>query len=419
MKAILFSRLFTFNFAVQAAFATSLWLLFSSTPDIYLRGALMFTACLITCVATCLITHATYKGTLSKLLQYSQGVATSTTQMVEATHLVSSASTQQAASIQETVATVTEMNTTISKSVDNARRSFEFAEQSKKVAAEGYDAVTQMIQAIDHISDSNNKIVAEIDTSNGRITNIVKVIMEISNKTKVINDIVFQTKLLSFNASVEAARAGEHGKGFAVVAEEIGNLAQMSGNASREISEMLQGSIKKVNGIVEDTSTKVRGLVHEGKEKVNVGIKVAHRCGEILQEVVSSVTLVNDMISEISHASQEQALGMNEIAQAMAQLDTATQQNADTAQNLAEYSANISAQTERFGETLKSFHSTSVDSREIQENQDSEERIEKFNKPLEFKRFSRGIKHAPEAVQAKKVMGSNMPVADSPEFEDV
>lgn len=420
MKAILSSRLFLFNLGVQTLFASGLWLLLWSSPDIYIRTVIAAVMCVVAGVATCLTTHASYKNTLAKLQLYSEGVATSTSQMVEATHLVSSASTQQAASIQETVATVTEMNTTISKSVDNAKRSFEFAERSKQVAAEGHHAVTDMIKAIDHISESNNNIVAEIDTSNERITNIVKVIMEISNKTKVINDIVFQTKLLSFNASVEAARAGEHGKGFAVVAEEIGNLAQMSGNASREISEMLQGSIKKVNGIVEDTSTKVRSLVHEGKEKVNDGIKVAHRCGEILQEVVTSVTLVNNMISEISQASQEQSLGMNEIAQAMAQLDLATQQNADTAQNLAEYSADISAQTERFGETLRTFNSNSVSLPEVQKSKASHGQKNKVSQPLEFKRIPTGKKRALEPVhKAKKVMGSDVPVADSPEFEDV
>lgn len=102
-----------------------------------------------------------------------------------------------------------------------------------------------MIHSITEISESNDRIMSQVADGNRKISEIVQVISEIGNKTKVINDIVFQTKLLSFNASVEAARAGEHGKGFAVVAEEVGNLAQMSGNAAKEISDMLNGSVSR------------------------------------------------------------------------------------------------------------------------------------------------------------------------------
>lgn len=93
------------------------------------------------------------------------------------------------------------------------------------------------------IDSSNKELVKEIERNNTELTKITNMISEINEKTQVINDIVFQTKLLSFNASVEVVRAGEHGKGFAVVAEEVGNLASMSGKASLDISEMLETSI--------------------------------------------------------------------------------------------------------------------------------------------------------------------------------
>ena len=124
----------------------------------------------------------------------------------------------------------------VNKSVDNANSSTEKANLSHEIATEGRESVNQMRLSMQDIENSINHMSHQVGESNEQIENIVKIIGEISNKTAIINDIVFQTKLLSFNASVEAARAGEHGKGFAVVAEEVGNLAQMSGTAAKEFT---------------------------------------------------------------------------------------------------------------------------------------------------------------------------------------
>ena len=118
----------------------------------------------------------------------------------------------------------------------------------------------------------------QVETGNLKIAEIIKMIEEISQKTRVINDIVFQTKLLTFNASVEAAREGEHGKGFALIAEEIGNLAQMSGNAATEISALLETSVQKVDQIISESKSSVGQSVQEGKQKVMFGTDIARRC---------------------------------------------------------------------------------------------------------------------------------------------
>jgi methyl-accepting chemotaxis protein len=117
-----------------------------------------------------------------------------------------------------------------------------------------------------------------------------------------------------------------------VVAEEVGNLAQMSGNAAKEISEMLEGSIKKVEMIVQNTQTRVGNLVQVGKEKVSAGTITAKRCSEILEEIVSNVGRVGSLVSEISVASQEQAKGVSEINKAMSELDNVAQQNSVASQ---------------------------------------------------------------------------------------
>jgi len=251
---------------------------------------------------------------------------------------LSESSTEQAAAIQQTAASVDEVSAMIKKNSDNAGESQRTSTSSRLAAEEGQKSVQEMISAIGQIQMANSEIMSQVDTGNreiGEIGEIVKVIGEIGNKTKVINDIVFQTKLLSFNASVEAARAGEHGKGFAVVAEEVGNLAQMSGNAAKEISTMLESSIRRVETIVTDTKSKVERLMQSGKATIENGTDTANRCGEALTNVLSTVREVDGMVAEIATASREQSTGVNEINKAMNQLDQTTQQNSMVAQKTA------------------------------------------------------------------------------------
>ncbi len=271
-------------------------------------------------------------------------VAATAENVSSASEELSSAATEQASSLQETASSIEQMNATVTKNASSAVRSSELAQNGSQNAQKGKEVVGNMIQVIDEINQSNVEIMRQIEASNHEISNIVKVISEIGNKTKVINDIVFQTKLLSFNASVEAARAGEHGKGFAVVAEEVGNLAQMSGNAAKEISAMLEGSIQKVENIVTDTKTKVERLIENGKQKVESGASVAKRCGEVLDEIVRSILELNTMATEISASSQEQAQGVQEITRAMGQLDQVTQQNASASGQVASAAEEMAAQ---------------------------------------------------------------------------
>jgi methyl-accepting chemotaxis protein len=273
-------------------------------------------------------------------------VASASQEVSSSSEELSSAATEQAASLVETSASVEEMSAMIGKNAENATQSQKVSTSSQTTADKGKEAVSNMLRAMNDINDSNTEIMNQIEESNHNISEIVKVISEIGNKTKVINEIVFQTKLLSFNASVEAARAGEHGKGFAVVAEEVGNLAQMSGTAAKEITDMLDSSIKKVEGIVHETKSKVERLVQTGKEKVTVGTEVANGCREALDEMVQSIHEVSRMVSEISTASQEQATGVKQINQAIGQLDQATQQNASASQQTASAAEQLSSQAD-------------------------------------------------------------------------
>lgn len=285
-------------------------------------------------------------STTDKLRNLAESTSKNSKEVENISKEVSSSANEQAASIQETVATLDEITSQVTATVDSVVNSTKKSEESLHIATEGQTVVTEMIHSMEAIGTSNKEIMEEISRGNERIGGIVKIINEISEKTAVINDIVFQTKLLSFNASVEAARAGEHGKGFAVVAEEVGNLAQMSGKASTEISAILSDSIVKVNSVIEETNRNVGALTKVGGDKVNDGMKIAERCGTVLEDIVTNATVVKNMMNEISVASKEQAEGVRNITAAMNQLDQATLNNnksaAASSQSAKELSDNSS-----------------------------------------------------------------------------
>jgi methyl-accepting chemotaxis protein len=285
-------------------------------------------------------------------------VAKASDSIAHSSEELSSSVNEQAAAIQETSASTEELSAMVKKNQENAAESNIISKQSTATALEGKSSLEEMIRAIGDIDASNQKMMTTMNNNNTNIEEIIKVIHEISNKTKVINEIVFQTKLLSFNASVEAARAGEQGKGFAVVAEEVGNLAQMSGNAAQEISDMLAESTAKVESIVNRTKSEVGALMIEGKNKVEYGITVANRCNSVLDQIVGHVSSVDSMVSDINVASEEQSKGIIEISRAMGQLDQATQINADSSRQMAFSSEELSVQARKLNDLVSDLKST-------------------------------------------------------------
>jgi methyl-accepting chemotaxis protein len=271
---------------------------------------------------------------------------------------LSSSSQQQAAALEETAASAEEISAMVVKSSESAQASEEATKQSRLKAQRGQEVITDMVKAINDINSNNEKIMFEINRSNTRFSEIVNVIQEIGNKTKVINDIVFQTKLLSFNASVEAARAAEHGKGFAVVAEEVGNLASMSGTAAKDITSLLSESMKRVEAIVQETSDTIGPLMQSAKSSVDQGSRVATECSEVLEEIVTESSKVSEMVTSISAASKEQSAGVSEITKAIQHLNQSTQVNAKAAKECAHTSDLLIEQAQ----VLKS---ASVDLRQI------------------------------------------------------
>lgn len=259
---------------------------------------------------------------------------------------------QQASSVQETVSAVNEISSMLQKTSEAAITSKEVSKRSMDETNEGQKIVSNMVNSIMEIESSNTDIMKEIQKSNNDISNIVTMISQIEDKTKVINDIVFQTKLLSFNASVEAARAGEHGKGFAVVAEEIGNLAQMSGSAAVEISTLLAKSVADVEKIVRESQVVIEQLMSKGNDKVKEGSRNARECGQSIEKIRSNVNLFNTHMEEIANASREQATGVKEIASSMQIIDQSTiktnqisKQSLNIAKNIKQSATDIEEST--------------------------------------------------------------------------
>lgn len=254
-----------------------------------------------------------------------------------ASEQLSQNSIQQASALQEAVASLEEITLMIAKTAENAKTSQDVSTNSFLSANNGKMVVSELGVSITEISDCNGLVNERVLRSNLELQNIAEIISDIGNKTNVINDIVFQTKLLSFNASVEAARAGEHGKGFAVVAEEVGNLAAKSGHAAKEIKDVLERSLMMVNNTIENTKKEILIVMNQSQDKISFGSLKAIKCGDSLTDIVEKVQEVNKLIAEIATAGSEQSLGMRQISLAMQELDKATNSNSASSVETAKY----------------------------------------------------------------------------------
>ena len=276
---------------------------------------------------------ASIKETLKSLTDSSSFLTLSADSIAETSQSLSSSSEQQDSSLQESSTSLEEISSMVRMTADNALKSDKLARESLTKASIGKKVVTKMINSMSGINTSIDTIVEELDGNNTEMKRITDLINKIEEKTQIINDIVFQTKLLSFNASVEAARAGEAGKGFAVVAEEVGKLAQLSGSASIDIAEMVSSSVEQVSKIVESSQQRVSLLVTDVRKNVDSGSNIANECGDILEHIVTSVEDVTTSISEISTASKEQSKGIEELQVSILQVDSSSKANTGIAKD--------------------------------------------------------------------------------------
>lgn len=238
------------------------------------------------------------------------------------------------------------------KNTESTKITQQTSEYLNKNSSEGVDRINEMIRAFGEIHAYQNEIKYVVEVGNHKISEIFDVIKNIENKTKVINEIVFQTKLLSFNASVEAARSGEHGKGFAVVAQEIGNLATLSGKASEEINLMLKESVDHVHRIINEQKDSLGQTTIQSQKLIDNGNRVALACQLLFYEIKGDVTKSSEAVRDIASASNEQSSGINEINLAIGQLDQSIQTNASVAKEAHHTSSELSNLAGELNENL-------------------------------------------------------------------
>jgi methyl-accepting chemotaxis protein len=219
---------------------------------------------------------------------------------------------QQASSLEQTAASMEELASTVKQNAENAKQANQLALTASDVAVKGGAVVNEVVATMSAINDSAKKI---------------------EDIISVIDGIAFQTNILALNAAVEAARAGEQGRGFAVVAGEVRNLAQRSASAAKEIKELITDSVNKTTE----------------------GTRLVENAGSTMEDVVSSVQRVADIISEISAASAEQTTGIDQVNQAVTSMDETTQQNAALVEEAAAAAESLVDQANQLADAISQF----------------------------------------------------------------
>jgi methyl-accepting chemotaxis protein len=242
----------------------------------------------------------------------SDATATGSVEIATGNADLSQRTEQQASSLQQTAASMAEMNDRVQGNAETARQATHLASTASLAASRGGEVVGQVVATMDDISESSRRI---------------------SDIIGVIDGIAFQTNILALNAAVEAARAGEQGRGFAVVAAEVRSLAQRSAEAAKEI----------------------KGLIGASVDKVEAGTRLVSQAGGAMEEIVTQVRRVSDLISEISVSTTEQTTGIGQVSGAVSQLDQTTQQNAALVEQSAAAAASLEQQAGRLAEVVKTF----------------------------------------------------------------
>ena len=233
---------------------------------------------------------------------------------------LTSISHELSSAVTETTSSLHEISQMIKNNTEGSQTVSKLIEKGKELIQTGVNSLKKLDDEIRGVEQSSGALASTVEKSNQELLEIIKVFEEVNDKTKVINDIVFQTKLLSFNASVEAARAGENGKGFSVVAEEVGNLAKVSGESADEISKLLSESLEKVSSIVSESSESINSSVNTSKNRINDSVSLSLKCQELFRSVRENFDQVSRNSNEVALASKEQLTGVEEVNRAMEEI---------------------------------------------------------------------------------------------------
>lgn len=262
-------------------------------------------------------------GPIAAVKNAAETISTAAKEIAQGNADLSHRTETQASSLEKTASSMDELASTVRQNAENAKQANQLAVAASGVAVKGGEVVQQVVTTMSAINESARKI-EDIIT--------------------VIDGIAFQTNILALNAAVEAARAGEQGRGFAVVAGEVRNLAQRSAAAAKEIKELISDSV----------------------HKTTEGTTLVENAGSTMNDVVSSVKRVSDIIAEIASASEEQSAGIIEVNDAVAKMDETTQQNAALVEEAAAAAESLMEQVEDMNNAVSVFHLDGADAKASQ-----------------------------------------------------
>lgn len=270
---------------------------------------------------------------------------------------LTSISQELSSAVTETTSSLHEISQMIKNNTEGSQKVSQLIEKGKSLIEDGIGCLKKLDREIRGVEDTSDVLAVAVEKSNSELLEIIKVFEEVNDKTKVINDIVFQTKLLSFNASVEAARAGENGKGFSVVAEEVGNLAKVSGDSADEISRLLSESLQKVSSIVSESRDNINQSVSTSKSKINDSVELSLKCQELFQNVSANFDQVSRNSNEVALASKEQLAGVEEVNRAMEEITNSANITKNSAQEVSSASDSLGHSVEEISQNIDGLNS--------------------------------------------------------------
>lgn len=285
------------------------------------------------------------KTILAPLEDISTDLVGSAEQIQTVSRDLKKASEDQMDTLNSTVTCSNEISSMMMRTQDHTIALDEEAQQLSTMTREGNSIVKEMVSTSLEIKEGSEQFKAEMEKNLDELYGTLHLIKNISEKTKLINDIVFQTKLLSFNASVEAARAGEAGKGFSVVAEEIGKLAKMSGHTADEITKIVELSTRSIDEALANTKKRTEQLMEESLHKNEVGYNSTKHCEQVFSEISDKISYVSSTIKEIALATKEQSIGVQELDVAILKLQEMADRNNLVASQSTEQAHEFEKQT--------------------------------------------------------------------------